>query len=141
MFSKSCEYAIRSVLYLAAHAEGDEKIGVSELSSNLEVPKHFLAKILQQLAKNQLISSLRGPTGGFYMTAENQESNLLKVIECIDGPHIFSKCILGLPECSDKNPCSLHDGMVVCRNKMLLRLQEETIQKTVARIKSDKLKI
>ena len=71
MFSKSCKYGIRAVLYLAVHSTNEKRLGVTEIASELDVPKHFLAKILQQLAKENLISSTKGPTGGFFLNAKN----------------------------------------------------------------------
>ncbi len=141
MFSKSCEYALRSVLYLATHTDRDRKIGADELSIRLDAPRHFLAKILQQLAKNRLISSVRGPKGGFYLGSANLDVDLLSVIECMDGPDFFETCMLGLPECTDINPCPLHEGMVACREKMLATLKQQTIQNTAERIRKDNLKI
>jgi Rrf2 family iron-sulfur cluster assembly transcriptional regulator len=46
MFLKSCKYGIRAVLYLAIHTKNGEKIGVNDIAEELNVPKHFLAKIL-----------------------------------------------------------------------------------------------
>ena len=67
MFSNSCQYAIRAVLYLAIHADTHHKLGAEVLAGALGIPRHFLAKILQQLAKNKLISSSRGRNGGFFL--------------------------------------------------------------------------
>lgn len=65
MFSKACTYAIRAALYLAVHAGPQARLGVKEIAEALDVPKHFLAKILQQLVRNNLVSSVKGPSGGF----------------------------------------------------------------------------
>ena len=121
--------------------EENKKIGVTDLSDILNVPRHFLAKILQQLSKNQLISSIKGPNGGFYMTELNLSSDLLSIISCIDGPDVFSRCVLGLPECSETNPCSFHDRTVSYRISMMEMLDDEPISAIAERIKSQKLKI
>lgn len=140
MFSKSCEYSLRAVLYLAAE-ENDKKTGVSELAEALQVPRHFLAKILQVLSRNQLISSTKGPNGGFYLSEDNLKSDLLSIIRCIDGPDVFTRCILGLPECSGDNPCSFHEKTVEYRKSMMEMLDDEPISTTVDRINSQNLKI
>ena len=140
MFSKSCEYGTRAALYLATLQE-DRKLGVAELAEILQVPRHFLAKILQQLSKNNLISSQKGPNGGFFMTDDNLKSDLLSVIISIDGPDVFNRCVLGLPECSSTNPCSFHDKTVEYRKSMLEILQEEPISTTAEKIVSQNLKI
>lgn len=141
MFSKSCKYAIRSILYLALYTSEEAKMGVDELAAKLDVPKHFLAKILQQLTRNHLISSSKGRNGGFYLTQENKKSNLLAVIECIDGSRAFRECVLGLAECSNENPCPYHGTVRKYRDQFLILVEQETIEESAQRIKTDNLKI
>ncbi len=128
MFSKTCKYAIRAVLFLAQRAEGSTKIGVKDLAEGLNAPKHFLAKILQQLSKHGLVSSVKGPNGGFYMSEKNLEGSLHDIILCIDGPDFFSGCVMGLPNCSDKNPCPLHVQAFAYRQGMNYQLKFQTLK-------------
>lgn len=141
MFSKSCKYAIRSILFLAIHTSEEQKIGVGDLAVKLDVPKHFLAKILQQLTRHRLISSVKGRNGGFYLTEENKSSNLLTVIESIDGPRAFRECVLGMTECSNENPCPYHSAVRRYRDQFLTLVKEETISESAERIISNNLKI
>jgi Rrf2 family protein len=141
MFSKSCKYAIRAILYLALYTSKEQKMGVDELAAKLDVPKHFLAKILQQLTRNDLISSSKGRNGGFYLTEENKKLNLLAVIECMDGARAFRECILGLAECSNENPCPYHGTVRKYRDQFLMLVEQETIEESAQRIKLENLKI
>ena len=141
MFSKSCQYAIRAILYLAVYTSESQKIGVEELAERLDVPKHFLAKILQQLTRNLLISSSKGRNGGFYLTDDNKKSNLLAVIDCMDGMRAFRECVLGLAECSNENPCPYHGTVRKYRDQFLILVEQETIAESAQRIKLNKLKI
>jgi Rrf2 family protein len=134
MFSKSCKYAIRASLLLALATDENTKIGVDEIALRLEVPKHFLAKILQQLSKQKLISSAKGPNGGFYMSKLNKNASLLSIITCIDGDEQFKGCILGLPKCSDNNPCSFHEEFKIYRKKLMDVFKQETIEESAMRI-------
>ena len=135
MFSKACKYGIRAVLYLAVNSNQKNRIGVTEISESLEVPKHFLAKILQQLAKEELISSIKGPGGGFYLSKKNKEANLKGVIKAIDGPDLFEDCILGLKECSSENPCPLHTQAYGLREGLNYQLEYPTIGEYAEKIK------
>ena len=72
MFSKACKYAIRAVLYLSVHSSEDQKLGAREIAEAIDVPKPYLAKILQQLSKHKLISSSKGTGGGFYLTERDR---------------------------------------------------------------------
>ncbi len=131
MFSKSCKYAIRAVLHLAAHASEDHKLGVKEISDALKVPKHFLGKILQELSRQGLVSSSKGPTGGFYLNDQNLDTPLVRIIESIDGPEVFNSCILGLPVCSSDNPCPLHHKAINFRDGLLSMVKDKTIADVV----------
>ncbi len=71
MFSKSCEYGIRAVLYLAANSSSDKRIGIITISKKLEIPSPFLGKILQKLAREGVLHSADRSTGGFFTTADH----------------------------------------------------------------------
>lgn len=141
MFSKSCQYAIRAILYLATNTSEERRMGVDDLALKLNVPKHFLAKILQQLTRNRLISSVKGRNGGFFLTEANRKSNLLSVIECIDGSRAFQECVLGLSICSNANPCPYHGAVRKYRDQFLMIAQNETIDESAARIIANDLKL
>ena len=115
MFSKSCQYAIRAVTYLAEQQGSEKNMGVKEIADSLQVPQQFLAKILQQLAKHNLISSMKGPGGGFFLDEANANASLLEIVETIDGKNTLNTCILGKPTCSNENPCPLHHHFYGCR--------------------------
>lgn len=141
MFSKACKYGIRAVLFLALHTSEQVKIGVVDIAKALNVPQHFLAKILQQLSKSNLISSTKGPNGGFYLNEENLESTLDKIIMCIDSREVFSSCILGLPVCSSENPCPLHIQAYAYREGLHYQLRHQSIRELAQKIEKENLNI
>ena len=134
MFSKACKYGMRAVLYLAVHANTGQKLGAKEIAEALDVPKPFLAKILQQLSRQGLISSSKGTNGGFYLSEENMKISLRDVIESIDGPDVFSSCILGLPVCSSDNPCPLHEQALIYREGLEEIIDTQSIDKFAKQI-------
>ncbi len=138
MFSKSCKYGIRAVLYLASF-ESHSKKGVKEIAEALKVPAPFLAKILQQLAKAGLISSAKGPGGGFFLSEKNLRSNIDDIINCIDGPELMHSCVLGLPSCSNVRPCPLHVQAIAYRQGLQYQLEHQTIQELAKGIKREQL--
>ncbi len=127
MFSKTCKYAIRAVLYIASHSENERKVGIKEIAENLEVPSHFLSKILQTLTRHKLLSSIKGPNGGFYLNNAQRRKTVLKVVETVDGDDIFKKCGLGLKYCSDRKPCPVHDQYAQYREGIKNMLSDRTI--------------
>ncbi len=124
MFSNSTKYAIRSVLYLRKSAVGGQKIKVDQLSEKLNIPKPYLSKVLQILAKNRIISSSKGRNGGFFLSKENLERPLIDLILCMEGHNVFDKCIIGLEHCGDVNPCILHKYFKVFKKDVNQILEE-----------------
>jgi Rrf2 family protein len=141
MFSKTCKYAIRAILFLATYSNEEKKLGIEEIAEGLDIPKHFLAKILQQLTRHNLASSTKGRNGGFYLSEANKDATLLPVIEVIDGPETFTGCILGLPECNGTNPCAFHDQAQAYRTNMLNVLGKESIRDTAVMINLKNFKL
>lgn len=127
MLNNESKYAIRGVIYLAIHASEINKIGSKEVGEAINVPVPFLAKILQHLTKENIISSSKGPKGGFYLTEKQLAGNFLSVIQHIDGADSFNSCYMGLPKCSDKDPCSIHYLVSPFNNKVKEELQKRSI--------------
>ena len=127
MISNQSKYAIRGVIYLAIHGSELNKLGSKEVGENINVPVPFLAKIFQHLNKKKLITSSKGPKGGFYLNKDQLSGNLMSIIECIDGYDNFNSCFIGLPKCSDENPCAIHHLAVPLRNQMTQTLKNESI--------------
>lgn len=127
MLSNAAKYAIRSILYLAMYTDRKKKIGVKKISEELSTPQPFLAKLLQQLSKSKLVSSTKGPNGGFYLSEANKQNSIWDIIENIDGTVKFEECFLGLKKCEDANPCPVHYIAVPFRKQILLDFKDKTI--------------
>ena len=128
MLSNQSKYAIRAVLYLAIYSNNSNRYSSKKVASIIDVPGPFLAKIFQKLSKAKLIISVKGPNGGFYLTKKEKTNNLLNIIECIDGLESFQTCYVGLPKCSDENPCAIHHIAAPCRDILLNELSTRTIE-------------
>ena len=133
MFSNSTKYAIRTIVELSK-AEESEKQTVDYLATELDIPKPFLSKILQQLSKAEIISSLKGRGGGFYLTEKNREHKLIDVIKCIDGRNFFNTCILGLNSCDSKNPCLLHFEYTKIKKHLEKKICDSSLKELIANI-------
>ncbi|MEQ8337732.1 MAG: Rrf2 family transcriptional regulator [Cyclobacteriaceae bacterium] len=116
MFSKACEYALKIMIYLCTVQEEGKLAGLKDISNANGSPEAYTAKILQQLVKNGLLQSLRGPTGGFKVS--DRPITLFEVVMAIDGESIVKDCVLGLKECSSARPCPVHDKFVAIRDHL-----------------------
>jgi len=127
MFSKTCEYAIRAVLFIAQKSGDGSKVGIREIAKGIDSPEHFIAKILQDLSRKGLIQSQKGPAGGFYLEKTSLDATLADVVRAVDGDRIFTGCALGLKQCSESKPCPLHHEFKKIRENILRLLQSSSL--------------
>jgi Rrf2 family protein len=116
MLSYTCKTAIKAVIYLASKNEQGEKSGIKEISENINASEHTVGKILQTLAKHGLINSMKGPSGGFYISKAQLNQPVSNIVETIEGKQIFKECGLGLSKCSSVHPCPIHYEYQVARD-------------------------
>jgi len=128
MFSKETEYAIRALVYIQARNLEGKKPGVEEISSGIESPRFFTARILHRLGKLGFIGSLKGRNGGFFFDPEKPVLPLKEVISAIDGDKLFTGCGIGLKQCDDLHPCPLHHQYALIRKAINLLTTTQTIQ-------------
>lgn len=128
MISKSCKYAIRAAVFLASKAGEDVKLGVKEIAREVQAPEAFTAKILQILNKHKIVTSLKGPYGGFYCEKYQLDLPVLEVVNAIDGLAIFKECVMGLHQCSDLHPCPMHGKYAYTRDNLLKTFGETTLK-------------
>lgn len=114
MFSKACEYALKIMIYLSTRQGEAALAGLKEITKAIDSPEAYTAKILQQLVRNNLLISLRGPSGGFKVP--DRAITLLEIVVAIDGEKMVSSCVLGLDECSSDHPCPVHHRFVSVRD-------------------------
>jgi Rrf2 family protein len=127
MFSKACEYAIRAMMFIALKSAKGDKVGIKEVSKGASVPEAFLAKILQDLGRKELVQSAKGPNGGFYLDETLKQITVAEIVRAIDGDQLFTGCGMGLRNCSEKRPCPLHNEFKSIRKKIQLLLESTTI--------------
>lgn len=135
MFSKSSEYAIRAAIYIAAEGSENKKVGIADICDHIVAPQHFTAKILQILTRNNIISSQKGVNGGFYLDKIQNETALIEIVKAVDGNHLFTGCGLGLKECSETEPCPLHNKFKFLRSGIEEMMKEATIEGMAKKLK------
>lgn len=109
MLSYTCKTAIKAVIFLAIKYESREKAAIREIAEYLEASEHTVGKLLQTLVKQGIINSLKGPTGGFFISEIQLEQPVINIVLAIDGNQVFKDCGLGLNKCSSLHPCPIHN--------------------------------
>jgi len=126
IYSRSAEYAIRAFVYLAQVPDGKYAM-VKNIAEESEIPTHFLAKILQQLARKGFLRSSKGPTGGFALRRAPDDITLLEIVDAIDGLAEYERCPSGITECNDEAPCGMHESWKELRSRIIGYLEGTTI--------------
>lgn len=126
LFSKSCEYAIQALLYLAYKEREGRPVLLREISDSLRIPHHFLNKVLQQLTRDGILVSHKGVLGGFSLGRQGCEITLIDVVKAVDGDRFLTGCALGFPGCGDENPCPVHDRWQ-CAKQIILDMMSTKV--------------
>jgi Rrf2 family protein len=128
MFSKSCEYGIKAIIYVATQSLQDRRVKIGDIAENIGSPEAFTAKILGALVKQHLVQSHTGPNGGFYMDKNTlKQIRLSQIVFAIDGEGILTECGLGLKQCNNSEPCPVHDKFIRVRYELVNMLETTTV--------------
>jgi Rrf2 family protein len=120
MFSSTAEYALRAVVYLATHREGlHSSEAIAEVT---KVPAGYLSKVLKDLAEAGVVSSRRGPNGGFALARPAEDITVLEVVNAVDPIQRIRTCPLGIPS-HGTSLCRLHRKL-----DDTIALMEQTLQ-------------
>lgn len=139
MFSKATEYALRATIFIADKGTIDNKISIGEISKAIDSPRPFTAKILQLLSKGNVISSAKGPNGGFYITSQSMKLPAKVILEAMEKGDTLNRCILGLHNCSETNPCPMHSEFKTIRAQLNNLFQKKTIQNLADKMKESNI--
>lgn len=126
ILSKTCEYAIRAMIFISQKSNEGVKVGVKEVAKGIDSPEHFIAKILQDLSRKSMIKSFKGPNGGFFLDKDSNVT-LADVVRAVDGDKLFVNCGLGLGYCSEAHPCPIHNEFKRIRNDISNMLNSSKI--------------
>jgi len=132
MLSNTCKYALRALIYLGKYSADGTKIGIKKISADLTIPTPFLGKILQNLVKQKILLSTKGPNGGFCLGKKTNEISLFDIVRIVDGEDFFRNCLIGLQPCTthaaNEKPCPVHTRFGPIRAQLLQFYQETTIE-------------
>ena len=129
--SRESEYGLEGLIFLAKQPPGTV-MPLSEIAQTQGLPQYFLAKIFQKLVQHGIVRSYRGRQRGYALARPPQEIRLKEVLEAIEGPDLFDRCIFWSDQCADINPCLLHDRWKKLKPR-LVKMMERTTLKDLAR--------
>lgn len=135
MFSKTCEYAIRASIFIATQSNQKKRVTIKDIAEEINSPQSFTAKILQILAKNNLVHSIKGIGGGFEIPKDKlKHINLAQIVNAIDGNGIYTNCSLGVNHCSEEHPCPLFHKFNAIRKELAQMLENTYLEELALNI-------
>lgn len=140
LYSKTCEHAIRALAYVAGQPTGTLVL-VADISESEDMPRAFTSKILRDLVRAGMLSSARGPGGGYALARDPSDIKLIDIKRIIDGSDHLDRCAVGLEMCSDYAPCPLHDQYKPLRDSIRRYLERTTLSDMSGALKRKRLLI
>lgn len=137
MLSNTCKYALRALIYLGNFSENGKRIGIKKIAEDLELSSPFLSKILQNLVRQNLLISTKGPNGGFALAKNRDDITLWDIVTKVDGEDFFTNCLITLEPCNTHDPskplCPVHKQY----NKLRAEIREFYKETTLSVISGD----
>ena len=140
IISRTSQYAVQAMIYMATQPPLTPVLN-KDVAATLNIPAPYLSKILQVLAKGNLLYSFRGRTGGFYLREDGGNINLMEIIEQTEGPNFTKNCLLGLKRCSEETACPLHAQWLPVKDKVIGLLKQTTLTELARAVESGKYRL
>jgi len=140
IFSRTSQYAIQALIYLATQPSGRRVLN-REIAQNLGVPSAYLAKILQGLSREKLLHSSRGRCGGFSLRPGAEKTSLLDIVLLTEGARVDRECLLGLKECTDETACPLHRKWKPVKKEILAYFGSVTLVRLAHAVQSGQYRL
>lgn len=110
-FSKRTDYALMALGHLL-ETEPGTLTSAKEIADQYRIPGELLAKVLQSLAKANIINGVSGPTGGYRLAREPQQVSLADVVTAVEGDQGICGCMkAGSPDCNHEEICTIREPM------------------------------
>ena len=128
LITRDTDYAVRALCYMAKRPE--QLVSVAELCSELMMPRAYLRRVLQTLARNKvhrILESFRGKGGGFKLSKAPEQILLSDLIEVFQGGTEFTRCVFRSSVCPRQDGCSLRRKVKEIEKKAVAELRATTI--------------
>lgn len=140
ILSRTTQYAIQALIYMATQPPGVAVLNRT-IAEYLGSPPTYLAKILQELCRGNLLYSFRGKQGGFCLRERSDKISLMQIALLTEGPGFTDNCVLGLKVCSEKTACPMHAQWFPIKQEIVRLLQGQTLDMLAATVVSGKYQL
>jgi Rrf2 family transcriptional regulator, cysteine metabolism repressor len=106
--STRSKYGLRAMLVLAMH-EGNEPVMTKEIAEKQNLPATYLEQLMLTLRKAELVNATRGAKGGYVLSRDPKNIQIIDIVETLEGPLELADCADFPNCCLDSQFCSLKD--------------------------------
>jgi Rrf2 family nitric oxide-sensitive transcriptional repressor len=124
--SRKTDYAVHALMILAKNKK--EELSVKELADIENVSSSYLAKVMQRLSADGIVSSAEGKKGGYILSRDAEEINLAQIMELFEAKENVFECVDEIRGCKIKDRCKVHRVFAQAYQKMLAKLEQTTIK-------------
>ncbi len=125
--SKQSRYGLMGLSYLAQERAADDVTQVKEIAEAMDLPLAYLSKIFHTLTRHRIVRSYRGRARGFRLARSAEEISVREVVEALEGPDLFERCIFWDGPCSQADACPLHATWAAVRPQLRERLDRMSL--------------
>jgi len=122
-------YAVKALGCLSRAGESRQTADIAKVAG---VPKPYLSKIIQSLARGGLVVAKRGIGGGITLACPPEEISLLQIVEAVEGQGWLGDCLLGFDECTSMTTCPTHDFWQRIRREITQELRRTSLASVIA---------
>lgn len=127
MVSTTGTYALRAMSYMARHPLGT-RVSAQSLGKDLGIPVTYLGKVLQSLARFQLLEGFRGRHGGYCMVNSPKNISLFDVLSAVERVNHYGRCMLGHESCPGEEACPMNAVWGLAEGRARTLLKKTTVQ-------------
>lgn len=108
LLSQTSEYAIRAMSYIALTQDNKGSLRAKDISAAIDIPVHYLSKVLRRLVASGLLTAIKGHNGGFLLGKSAKKIRIVDVLTAVELEVPAKHCIFGWRACNSREPCILH---------------------------------
>ena len=129
--SKKADYALMAMKHLAVRSDG-ASASAREIAEQYDIPVELLAKVLQQLARRNLLTSHQGTRGGYRLARASSSISVADIIQAIDGPLTVTACSTEAENCGQYAKCNIRDPLWKIKDRIVSALTTCSLQEIAA---------
>ena len=133
--SKKADYALMAMKHLAqksVSAPAELSTSAREIAEHYDIPIELLAKVLQQLARRNLLTSHQGTRGGYTLSRLPAAISVADIIQAIDGPLTVTACSTHDEDCEQFAKCNVRDPLWRIKDRILSALATCSLAETAS---------